>query len=218
MICVTCSNSRFELNPGASGADLALHLGSGWARRALAVRVNGTLRDLDRPLPDHAQVEVITWRDPEAVSIVARSTAHTFVHALWNLGAQPLDCQFSSNESSIRAEARVSEPIDSWLRAREEFGLLAREAHPFARIPVTRITVTRITAATESRPETSRAFYAVADFQLLSPGPMVPDTGWLTRLENVAVQELRRETDSQLLELFAELPAARVARPKDHSG
>src|SRR5215217_6622162 len=42
--------SSKELDDGASGADLAAAIGPGLARAALAVKVDGSLRDLERPL------------------------------------------------------------------------------------------------------------------------------------------------------------------------
>ena len=41
-----------ELPDGASGADLAASIGAGLARAALAVKVDGEVRDLTRPLHD----------------------------------------------------------------------------------------------------------------------------------------------------------------------
>ncbi len=40
-----------SLPDGATGADAAASIGAGLARAALAIKVNGELRDLGRPLP-----------------------------------------------------------------------------------------------------------------------------------------------------------------------
>ena len=44
--------NSLELPDGATGADAAAAIGPGLARAALAVRDNGDLRDLARPLDD----------------------------------------------------------------------------------------------------------------------------------------------------------------------
>ena len=44
--------TQLTLADGATGADAAAAIGSGLARAALAVEVDGELRDLSRPLPD----------------------------------------------------------------------------------------------------------------------------------------------------------------------
>ena len=41
-----------ELRDGATGADAAAAIGPGLAKAALAIRVDGELRDLSAPLPD----------------------------------------------------------------------------------------------------------------------------------------------------------------------
>jgi len=45
-----------DLPEGATGADLAESIGAGLARAALAVKVDGEVRDLTRPLQEGAQV------------------------------------------------------------------------------------------------------------------------------------------------------------------
>ena len=56
--------TELPLPDGATGADAAAAIGAGLARAALAVKVDGTLRDLDAPLPvggSHA-LEIVTER------------------------------------------------------------------------------------------------------------------------------------------------------------
>ena len=52
--------TELELSEGASGADAARAIGEGLARAALAVRVDGELRDLSAPLPDGGRLEIVT--------------------------------------------------------------------------------------------------------------------------------------------------------------
>ena len=44
--------NTLDLPDGATGADAAAAIGPGLARAALAVKIDGELRDLERPLPD----------------------------------------------------------------------------------------------------------------------------------------------------------------------
>jgi threonyl-tRNA synthetase len=78
--------SRKELPDGATGADLAASIGAGLARAALAVEVNGELRDLERPLPDGSpKVRIITTRDPESLELIRHDTAHVLAAAILDL-------------------------------------------------------------------------------------------------------------------------------------
>ena len=67
---------------GATGYDVALHLSEGLARKALAVRVNGEVRDLHRPLESATSFAVLTWDDPEGKATFWHSSAHLLAEAL----------------------------------------------------------------------------------------------------------------------------------------
>src|SRR3954453_6407143 len=85
MHAVLPDGTRKELSDGATGADLAASIGAGLARAALAVKVDGEERDLARPLPDGAQVEVVTDRSPESLSLIRHDTAHVLAAAVMEL-------------------------------------------------------------------------------------------------------------------------------------
>ncbi|HLA63268.1 MAG TPA: threonine--tRNA ligase [Rhodothermales bacterium] len=71
-----------ELPDGASGRDLAEGISPGLARNALAVRVDGEVRDLVRPLTDGARVEILTFDDPGGKMAFWHSSAHLMAEAL----------------------------------------------------------------------------------------------------------------------------------------
>jgi len=74
-----------ELAPGTTGAGLAAAIGAGLARAALAVKVNGELRDLGQPLPDGATIAIVTDRDAEALPLLRHSAAHILATAVREL-------------------------------------------------------------------------------------------------------------------------------------
>src|SRR5256885_13946639 len=73
--------TRLELEEGASGADAAAAIGAGLARAALAVKVDGELRDLSAALPDGAALEIVTERSPEALELIRHDPAHVLAPA-----------------------------------------------------------------------------------------------------------------------------------------
>jgi threonyl-tRNA synthetase len=77
--------TRKDLDDGATGADLAAAIGPGLARAALAVKVNGHVRDLARPLADSEQVEIVTDRSPESLELIRHDTAHVLAAAVLDL-------------------------------------------------------------------------------------------------------------------------------------
>jgi threonyl-tRNA synthetase len=75
-----------ELPAGASGADAAAAIGPGLARAALAIRVDGELRDLSAPLPaGGAEIAILTDRDPEALELIRHDAAHVMAEAVTEL-------------------------------------------------------------------------------------------------------------------------------------
>ena len=71
-------------NP-TSGRDIAASIGSGLAKAALAVRVDGVEHDLSDPITADASVAIITAKEDAGVDIIRHSTAHLLGHALKQL-------------------------------------------------------------------------------------------------------------------------------------
>ena len=81
--------SRLTLPDGATGADAAAAIGPGLARAALAIKVDGELRDLARELPGGSGVptiEILTDRSgPEALALIRHDAAHVLAAAVTEL-------------------------------------------------------------------------------------------------------------------------------------
>jgi threonyl-tRNA synthetase len=74
-----------ELPPGSTGRQLAESIGPGLAKAALAIKVDGQVRDLDRPIEQDAAVAILTERDPEALEVLRHSSAHILATAVREL-------------------------------------------------------------------------------------------------------------------------------------
>ena len=75
-----------NLPDGATGADAAMAIGPGLAKAALAVRQDGEVRDLARPLIPGAPVEIITERSgQDALDLIRHDTAHVLAAAAMEL-------------------------------------------------------------------------------------------------------------------------------------
>ena len=79
-----------NLDDGATGADAAAAIGAGLARAALAIRVDGDLRDLSRPLPSGngaaPKLEILTERSgDDALALVRHDAAHVLAAAMLDL-------------------------------------------------------------------------------------------------------------------------------------
>ena len=77
-----------DLPDGATGADGAAAIGPGLARAALAVKVDGELRDLSRPLPVEGErrLQIVTDRSgEEALELIRHDTAHVLAESVLEL-------------------------------------------------------------------------------------------------------------------------------------
>ncbi|HEX2096081.1 MAG TPA: TGS domain-containing protein, partial [Solirubrobacterales bacterium] len=77
--------AALELPDGASGAEAAAAIGPALAKAALAIKVDGAIRDLSAPLPDGAQIAIVTGRDPEALELIRHDAAHVMAEAVLEL-------------------------------------------------------------------------------------------------------------------------------------
>ncbi|MCA1661628.1 MAG: threonine--tRNA ligase [Novosphingobium sp.] len=75
-----------EVPRGQTPADVAAAIGPGLAKAALAARVDGELRDLNRPFEADASLALLTARDEaEALELVRHDYAHVLAEAVQNL-------------------------------------------------------------------------------------------------------------------------------------
>lgn len=74
-----------EYDRGVTGLDVAASISEGLARNALAIKVNGEVRDLARPIEQDARIQILTWNDPEGKAAFWHSSAHLMAEALEEL-------------------------------------------------------------------------------------------------------------------------------------
>ncbi|MDC8755772.1 threonine--tRNA ligase [Erythrobacter sp. sf7] len=72
-----------EVPAGSTPADIAAAIGPGLAKAALAARVDGELRDLNRPFEGDAELALVTSRDEaEALELARHDYAHVLAEAV----------------------------------------------------------------------------------------------------------------------------------------
>jgi threonyl-tRNA synthetase len=77
--------TELELADGATGADAAAAIGAGLARAAIAVRQNGEVRDLARPLLEGEPIEIVTPKSGGALDVIRHDAAHVLAAAVMEL-------------------------------------------------------------------------------------------------------------------------------------
>ncbi|MEA1072574.1 threonine--tRNA ligase [Sphingomonas sp. LY160] len=75
-----------EMPEGSTPADVAAAIGPGLAKAALAARIDGELRDLNRPFEGDSQLALVTSRDEkDALELVRHDFAHVLAEAVQKL-------------------------------------------------------------------------------------------------------------------------------------
>ena len=85
MKVVLPDGAELELQDGATGRDVAAAIGPGLAKAALAIRVDGELRDLDAPVPDGAEIAILTDGAPDSLQLIRHDAAHVMATAVTEL-------------------------------------------------------------------------------------------------------------------------------------
>src|SRR5918993_278064 len=238
--------TRKDLDDGATGADLAAAIGPGLARAALAVKVDGELRDLGRPLADGDRVEIVTDRSPESLELVRHDTAHVLAAAVLDLypGTKisigpPIEDGFYY-DFDFPEGVTVSEHDLPALEEKMREHVKAKEA--FTREDVT-VGQARERFAAEDQPykveliadlaaagAESVSLYTNGPFTDLCRGPHAPDTGRIKafKLLSLAGAYWRGDAGRQMLtriygtafhsakDLDAHLERLEQARARDH--
>ncbi|MGV3638203.1 MAG: threonine--tRNA ligase [Flavobacteriales bacterium] len=69
-------------DPGATAMDVAKSISEGLARNVLSAKVNGEVRDANRPLPGDCTLALLTWNDPDGKTTLWHSSAHVMAEAV----------------------------------------------------------------------------------------------------------------------------------------
>ena len=77
--------ATLEFDQPASGEDIAARVSKKLAKQALAVKVDGELRDLYLPVPDGARVEVVDRNHEDALELLRHDAAHVMAEAVQEL-------------------------------------------------------------------------------------------------------------------------------------
>jgi threonyl-tRNA synthetase len=86
MVAITLPDGTVRRFEGAvAGADIAAAIGPGLAKAALAIKVDGTLKDLSVPIERDAKIEIVTRTHPAALELLRHDCAHVLAEAVQEL-------------------------------------------------------------------------------------------------------------------------------------
>ncbi len=185
--------STLELEDGATGADAAAAIGSGLAKAALAVKVDGELHDLSVPLAGGESIEIVTDRSPEALELIRHDAAHVLAESVLDLWPRakisigpPIadgfyyDIEFPDGSPGEEDLARIEERMAEHVKADEPFErreLPAEEAIELFRKEGQDYKVELIEDLVRDEGAKTVSLYRNGPFEDLCRGPHGPSTG-----------------------------------------
>jgi len=227
---------------GTTGREVAEEIGPGLARDALAIKVDGEVRDLGRPITEDAEIQILTWDDEEGKETFWHSSAHLMAEALQELYPEvkftigpPIDQGFYYDVDL--GDRTVS--ADELEEIEEKMVELARRDVSYERHEVSKEDAVAYYEREENEyklelieelEEGEISFYEQGDFTDLCRGPHIPSTGRIKapKLLSVAGAYWRGdESNPQLTRIYgisfpkqklldAFLERRRLAKERDH--
>ncbi len=86
MVAITLPDGSVrEFDAPVTGADVAADIGPGLAKAALAILLDGEVRDLSSVIDEDARVSIITARDEDALELIRHDAAHVMAEAVQGL-------------------------------------------------------------------------------------------------------------------------------------
>src|ERR671939_1224175 len=208
-----------ELPDGATGADAAAAIGPGLARAALAVKQNGEVRDLARPLIPNEPLEIVTERSgQDALDLIRHDAAHVLATAVLELypgvkisigppieqgfyydfdfpdGVSLSDADFERIEARMREHVQADERFDRQeVPVGEALERFAAEDQPYK--------VELIEDLIRDRGVETVSLYTNGPFTDLCRGPHAPSTKRIGafKLQSVAGAYWRGDASRQML-------------------
>ena len=209
--------SALELDAGATGADAAAAIGSGLAKAALAVKVDGELRDLSAPLSGGESIEIVTDRSPEALELIRHDAAHVLAESVLDLWPDakisigpPIehgfyyDIEFPDGAPGEDDLGRIEKQMAEHVKADEPFErreLPSREAIEYFRDQGQDYKVELIEDLIRDEGAETVSLYRNGPFEDLCRGPHGPSTGRIGafKLTSIAGAYWRGDETRQML-------------------
>jgi threonyl-tRNA synthetase len=212
-----------ELPDGGTGADAAAAIGPGLARAALAIVVDGEVRDLARPLADGAAISIVTASSgADALGLIRHDAAHVLAAAVTDLypgvkisigpaidhgfyydfdfpdGASVSEADFPAIEAAMRRHVKAAEVF-----VREDVGVGEARARFVARDEDYKIELIDdlVAAADPAAPLETVSLYTNGPFTDLCRGPHAPSTKTVKafKLQSVAGAYWRGDSSRRML-------------------
>jgi threonyl-tRNA synthetase len=230
-----------EVLKGTTGAEVAASIGARLAKDALAVKLEGKVLDLARPLTSSGSFEVVTPRHPDAVDVYRHSTAHLTANAVKRLFPDVKIGIGPAIENGYYYDFDPARPFtpEDLAAIEAEMRKIVAENNPVERLEMSKSEAIAIFQAQNDTlkveivngiPDDTVSCYRQKDFIDLCRGPHVPSTGklgvfklthaagayWKGDEKNPMLQRIYGASFLTQKELDEHLKRLELAKARDH--
>ncbi len=200
-----------QLPDKSTGMQVAESIGKRLAKDALAIEIDGEVRDLQRPIEKDAKIKILTFADKGGKDTLRHSTAHVFAHAVKHLYPNakptigpPVEEGFYYDFDDLKITP------DDFAKIETKMQEIVNLNYPFERHEWTLADVKKYEGDNPYKLELAQEFkekgwkltaYKDGDFIDLCEGPHVPNTGYVKafKLTKIAAAHWRGDPKNKQL-------------------
>jgi threonyl-tRNA synthetase len=190
--------SAKEYPDGTTGYDIAKSISGRLAREAIAISVNGKTRDLNAPLTEGGEIEILTFDSPRGRQVFWHSSAHVMAQAVVETFPGTKLAIGPAIEEGFYYDFDTERPFtdEDLQKIEKRMGEIIKEAHTFTREDVPReVALARVTEEHEpykleliqDLPDETLSFYRHDSFRDLCRGPHIPSTDMIKAFKLLSV-------------------------------
>jgi threonyl-tRNA synthetase len=186
-----------EFDAGVNGLEIAKSIAPGLAKAAVAVKVDGQVRDLLAPIASDAEVAILTFNDPEGRKVFWHSSSHIMAEAVRDLFPKAKLAIGPPIDEGWYYDFDVDKPFlpEDLERIEKQMAKIISGKAKFSRREMKReeaLAVARSEGADykaellEDLEDDTVSFYSQDSFEDLCLGPHLPNTGYVKAFKLVA--------------------------------
>ncbi|MGQ9643364.1 MAG: threonine--tRNA ligase [Ignavibacterium sp.] len=125
-----------EFEKGITGFQIAESISKRLTEEALAIKINGKVRELNVPINEDAEVKIITFDDDEGKEVYWHSSSHLMAHAIQSLHPEAKFGVGPAIENGFYYDFDINTQLgeDDLKKIEEKMITIAGENHPFQRV------------------------------------------------------------------------------------
>lgn len=242
MIEITLRGDKRSFEEGVRGIDIAKSISDGLAKAAVAVSVNGVVKELNAPITENSTVDILTFDDEEGKNAYRHTSSHILAQAIKRLYPAAKLAIGPAIDNGFYYDIDLDQSItaDDFEKIEKEMKAVIKENLPIERFELPRAEALKLmeekgepykVELINDLPEDAViSFYRQGDFTDLCAGPHLTSTGkvkavkitsiagayWKGSEKNKMLQRIYGTAFPKSADLDAYLEALEEAKRRDH--